>query len=95
MLCNIALHGIENNIKEWIQEQTWPSHRKLYRRDKKDSILLVRYANDFIISHPNKEVALAAKEETARWLMATSKFKFNKDNWILVGKGRINGAFGE
>lgn len=83
LLCNIALHGIENNIKEWIQEQTWPSHRKLYRRDKKDSILLVRYAKNFIISHPNKEVALAAKKETARWLMETSKLKFNEEKTAI------------
>lgn len=83
LLCNIALHGIENNIKKWVQEQTWPSHRKLYRRDKRDSILLVRYADDFIISHPNREVALAAKEETARWLMETSQLKFNEEKTLI------------
>ena len=83
LLCNIALHGIENNIKEWIQEQSWSSHKKLYRRDKKDSILLVRYADDFIISHPDREVALAAKEETARWLMGTSKLMFNEEKTTI------------
>lgn len=76
-LCNIVLHGIENNIKKWIQDQTWPSPRKLYQKDKKDSIVLVRYADDFIISHSSKQIILAAKEETARWLMDTSKLKFN------------------
>ena len=83
LLCNIALHGIENNIKKWVQKQTWPSHRKLYKRDKRDSILLVRYADDFIISHPNREVALAAKDETARWLMETSQLRFNEDKTLI------------
>lgn len=83
LLCNIALHGIENNIKKWVQEQTWPSHKKLDRRDKKDSILFVRYADDFIISHPDKEVAFAAKEETARWLMETSQLKLNEEKTTI------------
>lgn len=82
LLCN--LHGMENNLKEWIQSQKWPTKRKLYRRDKKDSILLVRYADDFIISHPNKDIALDTKEETSRWLSETSKLSFNEGKTSII-----------
>ena len=84
-LCNIVLHGIEQNLKEWIVKQTWPvsSRHLLFTANKIKSITLVRFVEDFIISHPNRDIAVAAKDETAHWLQSTSKLQFHEDQTTI------------
>lgn len=78
-LANVALHGMENHLKQWILTQTWPAIRKqaLSTDSKKRSISLIRYADDFIVMHKHLHVLLGAKQEIANWLASTSKLVFN------------------
>jgi len=55
LLANIALHGMEDAIKEGNKKQG-------------EQISLVRYADDLVILHSNKERIEQAKEQLEQWL---------------------------
>ena len=61
LLANIALHGMENHLKNWIC--TKPSFGKTnkYSNDaKRKSLAIIRYADDFVIIHKEKSIPGAA-----------------------------------
>jgi RNA-directed DNA polymerase len=62
LLANIALHGLEEYIKQWAE--TW----KGKKRHNRNSISLIRYADDFVILHKDKSVIQQAKGLIENWL---------------------------
>ncbi len=62
LLANIALHGMEEEIKAYAKT------RKGNKRDNELSISVIRYADDFVILHKDKEVILKCKEIIENWL---------------------------
>nr|YP_009306333.1 hypothetical protein [Caulerpa cliftonii]AOP19237.1 hypothetical protein [Caulerpa cliftonii] len=84
-LCNVALHGMEQCLKTWIVSQSWTvSHRhQQFTANKKKSICLIRFADNFVIIHPDKEVTLGAKDEISRWLLSTSGLLFNEEKTAI------------
>ena len=61
-LANIALHGLEEYMKEWAE--TWKGRKQTNRW----SISLIRYADDFVVLHKDKSVILEAKKRIEKWL---------------------------
>lgn len=78
-LCNVALHGMENFLKDWIKTQNWPTDKvhHTYTANKIKSIGIVRYADDFVVIHSNKDIVVKAHDALAEWLSNTSKLTFN------------------
>ncbi|MGK7882767.1 MAG: group II intron reverse transcriptase/maturase [Crocosphaera sp.] len=77
LLANIALHGMETYIKEWlwnIKKYRIPAYRNGKKKGSRnkartiDEIGIVRYADDFVILHENLEVIVEAKEAINKWL---------------------------
>ncbi len=62
LLANIALHGMEERIKEYAT--TW----KGIKIDNKKSLGLIRYADDFVIIHERLEVVEQCKQIISEWL---------------------------
>ena len=62
LLANIALHGMEERIKEYAA--TW----KGGKRANKSSISLIRYADDFVIIHEKLEVVEHCQQIISDWL---------------------------
>ena len=62
LLANIALHGMETKIKEFAA--TWKGGKE----KNKKSISLIRYADDFVILHEDRDKVLEAKETIEQWL---------------------------
>lgn len=79
LLANIALHGMENHLKQWIISQpVKDKHGKNLRKvDKMTSLALVRYADDFVIIHKDKWVIIEIKDIVERWL-STLGLELNK-----------------
>lgn len=80
LLFNIALHGIENHMKEWIC--TKPSFAKTnsYNKDaKRKSIALIRYADDLVLIHKEEIIIREAKEEIAKWLWDGPRLKLSEE----------------
>lgn len=85
-LANVALHGMEYHLKDWIKSQTWPEavERRYYSQQKTKSISLIRYADDFVIIHSNESIIQKAKSELSNWLSTTSKLRFNEEKSAII-----------
>jgi len=62
LLANIALHGMENRIKQYAQ--TLPGGK----RDNRKSLSLIRYADDFVVLHKDITVVTRCREIISEWL---------------------------
>jgi RNA-directed DNA polymerase len=62
LLANIALHGMEERVKQYAETL------KGNKRDNRYALSLIRYADDFVIMHENLSVVMRCKEIIAKWL---------------------------
>lgn len=70
LLANIALHGMEemlNDLMDTIPLRT-PSGTSMGRRDKRRSLSIIRYADDFVVMHYDREVIIKCKAAIQNWL---------------------------
>jgi RNA-directed DNA polymerase len=82
-LSNVALHGMEESIKKWIK--TKPSfNTQRGKKAKRQAISLIRYADNFVIIHPNKEIIEEAKEVIAKWLLENPKLQLNTAKTSII-----------
>ena len=63
LLANIALHGMEERVKQYAETQ------KGQRKNNRQALSLIRYADDFGILHENIDVILACQKIIADWLI--------------------------
>merc|ERR1711974_171211 len=78
LLANIALHGMENHMKEWICSKTWVSNTNPTGKvAKRQSLAIIRYADDFVIIHENERIIEEAKEEVSQWLKDGPQLELN------------------
>ncbi|MFM6401326.1 group II intron reverse transcriptase/maturase [Planktothrix sp.] len=62
LLANIALHGMESRVKQYAETL------KGDKRANRNSLSLIRYADDFVILHESLEVIQNCKEIVEKWL---------------------------
>lgn len=71
LLANIALHGMEYRIKELAESfdiKRPNSKYQLPKRDKRKSISIIRYADDFVILHEDINAITKCKQVISEWL---------------------------
>jgi RNA-directed DNA polymerase len=74
LLANIALHGMEEEIKATLFEDLKDDFRKTKDRMKwsreslMSNISIIRYADDFVILHRSLNIIQKAKEQVTTWL---------------------------
>ncbi len=70
LLANIALHGLEEILMEYIKEVPlrYPNGGIMRRKDRITSLTFVRYADDFVVLHYDKSVILKCQEIITNWL---------------------------
>ena len=63
LLANIALNGIEEYLSDWIAEipAFSPGGHRISKPNRRKRLLYVRYADDFVVLHPDKEVIDSVK----------------------------------
>ena len=69
LLANIALHGMEERVKQFAG--TLPSNG-VGKRGNRVALSLIRYADDFVILHEDITVVQRCKEIISEWLMGMS-----------------------
>jgi RNA-directed DNA polymerase len=62
LLANIALHGMEERVK--LYAETF----KGYKRDNRQALSLIRYADDFVILHKDIDVIRKCQKILSQWL---------------------------
>lgn len=72
LLANIALHGLEITLKELsanTKPQFFQNGKKIDSKQlKRNALTVVRYADDFVVMHTDKELLHLCKEEIERFL---------------------------
>lgn len=70
LLANIALHGLENRIKDYVESvpDKYPSGGSVNIRDRRSAGSVIRYADDFVVMHHSKEIVLQCKEIVKEFL---------------------------
>ena len=71
LLANIALHGMEEHLKDYVSTRKFPKpHPEAARgtRAKRSALGVIRYADDFVIIHRNPEIMKLVIQETQQWL---------------------------
>ena len=70
LLANIALHGMEECVKEFAETLDLKSYRgrQLGKREKRRTLTLIRYADDFVILHKDYSVIQSCRELVSEWL---------------------------
>jgi len=64
LLANVALHGMEERVKQYAETlpMRYPAGKSIQKRDKRRSISLIRYADDFVILHEDLSVVKRCQE---------------------------------
>ncbi len=83
-LANVALHGMEEHLKQWISTRPSTTGKSLSKRDKMKGLGIIRYADDFIITHRDKQTILDVKTELQQWLYKTSNLSLNNDKTKII-----------
>ncbi|MCA2661120.1 MAG: group II intron reverse transcriptase/maturase [Microcystis sp. M064S2] len=70
LLANIALHGLENHLKEFVSRLNIKPNERSNRgaAAKRKACGVVRYADDFVIIHENKQILELCVAESKAWL---------------------------
>lgn len=87
LLANIALHGMEEYIKEWYAKQWYPFtglSRKVPMRDRKASIGFSRYADDFVITAPKCSDIEQIGKQVAIWLSEEAGLELSQAKTRIV-----------
>jgi len=95
LLANIALHGLEFHLKEFVAnlgiKPSSSSNRGAVA--KKKALSIIRYADDFLLVHVNKAIMDLCIIETKRWLLwvglelsdEKSKLKLGTEGFHFLG----------
>ncbi|GHT98010.1 hypothetical protein FACS1894126_3050 [Alphaproteobacteria bacterium] len=71
LLANVAVHGLECELKKALCEDLFQHAKKKYKVNRKqaaNTISIVFYADDFVIIHESEEIVLKAKQFVEEWL---------------------------
>jgi RNA-directed DNA polymerase len=70
LLANIALHGMEERIKQEFPEMSHTGRETWFHKKGTHFVLpnIIRYADDFVILHENKSVVQRCREIISEWL---------------------------
>ena len=71
LLANIALHGLEEYLKTMVSSRNFPKpHLNAARgsKTKRAALSVIRYADDFVIIHRNREIMEKVIPATKEWL---------------------------
>lgn len=85
LLANIALHGLENHLKTYVGNLPLKPHPGANRgkASKEKALTIVRYADDFVLIHRNREILDLCIKETRTWL-AKAGLEINEDKSKVV-----------
>lgn len=92
LLANIALHGLENHLKSYVAEIPLKPHPSSGRGRavKSKALGVIRYADDFVLIHPNKEILKMCVIETKNWLRSVGLEISEEKSALRDSRGGFN-----
>lgn len=85
LLSNIALHGLETHLKEFVGKLPIKPNPQSNRgaKAKKKALGVIRYADDFVLIHENRVVLELCIKETKKWLLDDIGLELNNEKSVL------------
>jgi RNA-directed DNA polymerase len=70
LLSNVALHGIEEKLGDWIESIPAynPGGTIISKKNRRSRLTYVRFADDFRVLHPDLAIVIQAKQLISEWL---------------------------
>jgi len=99
LLANIALHGLEKTIKDFVSNipMTWSSGESIRKSRRSETVGIVRYADDFVILHHDKQVILAILDKVKEFLasvgLSLSTSKTRLTHTLMLNPSDIEPGF--
>ena len=84
LLMNIALHGIENDIKKYYVKELYNGNKNISKRDRLKQVGVYRYADDFVITIKQVEDSERIKQFLNNWLKAKCDLTLSKEKTKIV-----------
>lgn len=91
LLANIALHGMEEHIKNWYANDWYTTLGKdnsVAKRDRKRSIGVIRYADDFIITATDESTITEVKSVINNWLQTNVGLELLEEKTKIVSSNQ-------
>ncbi len=96
LLANIALHGLENRLKDWLWNEKkyrireWNATKQKWgtakQRTTKATLSIIRYADDFVIIHKDLEILKEAKVIAEEFLNSIGLYMKDEKTHIVSSK---------
>ena len=84
LLSNIALHGMEEHMKDWICTKSSFAKTNQYSKiAKRKSLSIIRYVDDFVIIHKDENIIREAKAEISKWLWDGPRLLFSEEKTAI------------
>jgi RNA-directed DNA polymerase len=87
LLANIALHGLGDHIKDWYANTWYPAtgrNSSIAKRDRRAAIGFSRYADDFVITAPERADIEEIENQVAIWLNNEAGLTLSKAKTRIV-----------
>tara|TARA_B110000483_G_scaffold242877_1_gene330226 strand:- start:11076 stop:12848 length:1773 start_codon:yes stop_codon:yes gene_type:complete len=84
LLANIALHGMENAIKNHYVEKFRKNFPGVGKRDILRRAAVIRYADDFVVITDFREEVEEIKQYLEKWLMQEAGLEFSKEKTHIL-----------
>jgi RNA-directed DNA polymerase len=87
LLANIALHGLEDFIKDWYATSWYPKtgqSAKVPKRDRRKAIGFSRYADDFVVTAPTYQDVKEIEKQVEQWLEREAGLSLSKAKTRIV-----------
>jgi group II intron reverse transcriptase/maturase len=82
-LSNVALHGMSNHVQDWYKTAN-PTPIQYKKRSYIPPIRVIRYADDFVVIHPERTIIEGAKGAIADFLRSGPKLELSEAKTSIV-----------
>jgi len=87
LLANVALHGMENAVRNYYVNELYGQYVGISTtaiRDRRRQIGIIRYADDFVIIHPEEDVVRRCQKFVDQWLKENAGLSISEEKTRIV-----------
>jgi len=84
LLANIALHGMETDVKEYYVKHLYKGSKSLSYKERSTQIAVIRYADDFVVLHPDERIIYNIKVFIAGWLKLHAELTLSQEKTRII-----------
>ena len=84
LLANIALNGLEDELKQYYAKHLYRGPSRIGLRDKLRQVAVIRYADDFVVLHKDENIIRRLRYHAAEWLNTTMGLELSPEKTRIL-----------